>query len=122
MKVRRMVTRSPRKQRKMLYTAPMHMRHRLMTARLSDNLKEKYGALPVRKGDKVMIERGDYAGHEGEVVSVDRKAIRITVDGANIQKTDGTERPYPIHPSNVVITDASLSAEMRKKSVEKKGW
>jgi large subunit ribosomal protein L24 len=56
------------------------------------------------------------------VVSVDRKAIRITVDGANIQKTDGTERPYPIHPSNVVITDANLSDEMRKKSVEKKGW
>jgi large subunit ribosomal protein L24 len=108
----------------MLYKAPMHMRHHLMTARLSDNLKEKFGArsLPVRKGDKVMIERGDYAGHEGEVVSVDRKAIRITVDGANIQKTDGTERPYPIHPSNVVITDANLSDEMRKKSVEKKGW
>ncbi|MCC7568743.1 MAG: 50S ribosomal protein L24 [Candidatus Methanofastidiosa archaeon] len=118
-----MVTRSPRKQRKMVLKAPMHLRGRHMSARLSPSLSEKYGAraIPVRKGDKVIIERGDYAGHQGEVVSVDRKAYRIIVEGANIEKTDGTERSYPIHPSNVVITEADMRDEMRKKSVEKKG-
>jgi len=119
-----MVTRSPRKQRKRQLNAPLQMRHKLLTARLNDNLREKYGArsLPIRKGDKVLVERGDYAGHEGEVVSVNRKKVRINVEGAAIQKTDGTEKLYPIHPSNVVLTDVDLSDEMRKKSIEKKGW
>lgn len=119
-----MVTHSPRKQRKRLYNTPKHHKHCLLTARISDSLREKYGvrSLPIRKGDKVMIERGDYAGHEGEVISVDKKNVRIGVDGANIEKTDGTERSYPIHPSKVMITNIDIGDEMRKKSIEKKGW
>jgi len=119
-----MVTKSPRKQRKMLYNMPKHEKHKLMTARLSNELIEKYGvrSMPVRKGDKVVVERGDYVGHEGEIISVNRKAVKICVEGATIEKTDGTEKTYPIHPSNVVITKLDLSDEMRKKSLEKKGW
>ncbi|MHC1605365.1 MAG: 50S ribosomal protein L24 [Candidatus Methanofastidiosia archaeon] len=119
-----MVTSMPRKQRKRLYNMPNHKRHRLMSVRLSDSLREKYGtrSLPIRKGDKVIIERGDYTGHEGDVTSVDRKNTKIGVEGANMEKTDGTEKFYPIHPSNVVITKLDTSDEMRKKSIEKKGW
>jgi len=119
-----MVTKSPRKQRKMLYNMPKHRRHTLFSARLSNDLIDKYGVktMPIRKGDKVQVQRGDYVGHEGEVLFVDRKAIKIGVEGAAIEKTDGTEKIYPIHPSNVMITKLDLSDEMRKKSLEKKGW
>ena len=118
-----MVTKSPRKQRKMLYNMPEHKKLRLFTARLSKDLGNKYGvrSMPIKKGDKVMIQRGDYVGHVGEVIFVDRKAIKIGVEGATIEKTDGTEKTYPVHPSNVVITNLDLSDEMRKKSLEKKG-
>ncbi|HPR42338.1 MAG TPA: 50S ribosomal protein L24 [Candidatus Methanofastidiosa archaeon] len=119
-----MVTKSPRKQRKMLFNMPKHRRHNLLTAPLSNDLKDKYGvkSMPIRKGDKVQIQRGDYVGHEGEVIFVDRKAVKIGVEGAAVEKTDGTEKTYPVHPSNVMITKLDLSDEMRKKSLEKKGW
>jgi len=119
-----MVSKSPRKQRKMLFNMPKHKKHNLLTARLSNDLMDKYGvkSMPIKKGDKVQIERGDYVGHEGEVTFVDLKAIKIGVEGAVIEKTDGTEKIYPIHPSNVVITKLDLTDEMRKKSLEKKGW
>ncbi|MEM4738276.1 MAG: 50S ribosomal protein L24, partial [Acidilobaceae archaeon] len=57
----------PRKQRLALFTAPLHTRQKLMSAPLSPELREKYGVknLPVRKGDKVRIMRGDFKGHEG---------------------------------------------------------
>ncbi|RZN47375.1 50S ribosomal protein L24 [archaeon] len=119
-----MVTRSPRKQRKKLYKMPQHRRHKVLQAPLNSELRGQYGAhsMPVRKGDKVRITRGDYVGHEGEITHIDRKATKINVEGATIEKTDGTERSYSIHPSNVEITQLGTTDEMRKKSIEKKGW
>ncbi len=53
-------SKQPRKQRKALFNASLHVRHRLMTARLSEDLQRQYGVkrLPVRKGDTVLILRG----------------------------------------------------------------
>jgi large subunit ribosomal protein L24 len=112
----------PRKQRKILYQAPLHRRQKLMTAPLSEDLRDQYGIrrMPVRTKDKVLILRGDFAWSEGEVTEVDLKRSRLYVDGVTIEKTDGTERFYPIHPSNVVITSLNLKDDRRNEIIDRK--
>ena len=64
---------NPRKQRKRLYNAPAHLRHKMVAAPLSSGLVSSRGAktLPVRKGDTVRIVRGAFrAGRVRGVVVV----------------------------------------------------
>ncbi len=115
-------SRQPRKQRSAYFNAPLHVRQKLVSAPLSRELKEKYGVrrLPVRKGDKVRILRGDFKGHEGNVARVDLKRIAIYVDGVTIKKADGTPVFRPIRPSNVMIVEMNLDDEWRKKIIERR--
>ncbi len=112
----------PSKQRKALFNAPLHLRQKLLTAPLSRELREKYGIrrLPVRKGDVVRIMRGDWKGHEGKVVRVDLKKVRIYVEGVQRKKADQTPVYYPIHPSKVMIIKLDLSDKWRRKIIERK--
>jgi large subunit ribosomal protein L24 len=115
-------SRQPRKQRKWLYkTSKLHEKHRLLHATLSKELRKRYNkrSLRIRKGDKVRILRGSFAGHEGKVLEVDMKSIRIRVDGATVTKADGTEVSVPIHPSNVMILDLGKIDNVRKKILER---
>ena len=48
--------------------------------------------------------RGDDAGKEGKVATVDYRRLRITIEGITHAKSDGKQVAKPIHPSNVVIT------------------
>ena len=112
----------PSKQRKAFFNAPLHKRQKFMTAMLSPELREKYGIkrLPVRKNDVIRILRGSWAGHEGKVVEVDLKRMRIFVEGVTIKRADGTPRYYPIHPSKVMIVKLDLSDPKRKEIIERK--
>ena len=94
----------------------------MMAAHLSEDLQDKYGitTLPVKVKDKVLILRGDFAYTKGEVTEVDLKRMRLYIDGVTIEKTDGTERFYPVHPSNVVITDLNLKDDRRSRIIERK--
>ncbi len=116
-------SKKPGKQRLALLKAPLHIRQKLMTAPLSRELREKYGVrnLPVRKGDKVRIVRGDFKGYEGTVVKVDLKRLRIFVDGVTVKKQDGTPRFVPIHPSKVVIVALDLKDKWRRAIIERRG-
>ncbi|MCE4612783.1 MAG: 50S ribosomal protein L24 [Desulfurococcales archaeon] len=116
------LSRQPRKQRKAYYNAPLHVRQKLVSAPLSRELREKYGVktLPVRKGDKVRVLRGDFKGHEGRVVRVDLKRVRVYIDGVTIKKADGTPVFRPIHPSNLLIVELDLKDEWRRKLVERR--
>jgi len=120
----RMDSKKPKKQRKFLYNAPLHLRHKMMSAHLSKELREKYGfrSIPVRKGDKVRIVRGskDIVGKEGKIAEVDLKHYRVHVEGVTRKKIDGTEVYRPIHPSNLVVIDLDLSDDIRKKIIERR--
>ncbi|MEM4827756.1 MAG: 50S ribosomal protein L24, partial [Desulfurococcaceae archaeon] len=77
----------------------------------------------------VRVMRGDYTGHEGRVVKVDLKRVRIFVEGVQMKKADGTPVYYPIHPSKVMIVKLDLSdkyrlniVERRKKTVEERSF
>jgi large subunit ribosomal protein L24 len=116
------ISSQPRKVRKRLFNAPLHQRWKLLTAKLSEDLQKEHGIkrLPVRTGDTVKILRGDWKGHEGKVVEVDLKRVRIYVEGVTIKKADGTPRYYPIHPSKVIITKLGEVDEVRRKIIERK--
>lgn len=118
-----MKTTKPTKQRKRLYQAPVNERYRKFSAPLSSKLKESHGtnSVPVRKGDTVMIMRGDRKGSEGKVTQVDRKKYRLFIEGATREKVDGTTINVPIHPSKVMITRLNLDDKWRKKTLERKG-
>jgi large subunit ribosomal protein L24 len=97
------------KQRKYRDNAPQHIKDKFLNARATDELQDEHDVkqLRVRIGDTVRIERGDYAGIEGDVRTIDRDREQITVDGAEQDAIDGSAADYPIHPSNVTITELS---------------
>ena len=109
------MSKQPRKQRKALYTAPLHIRRKIMSANLSKDLRADIGkrSLPIRVGDKVQVVRGDFKGHEGKVESVDAKRYKVTVEGVTLSKPDGNAVFLPIHPSNLMIIEADLKDERR---------
>jgi large subunit ribosomal protein L24 len=106
----------PRKQRKHLYNAPAHLRHKFMAAPLSQELISSKGAkaLPVRKGDTVRIMRGDHTGFEGKVSRIDLKKYRIFVEGLTREKVDGTNIFVSVHPSKVMIKSLKLDDKWRQ--------
>lgn len=112
----------PRKQRLSLYKAPLHLRHKLLNAKLSPELSKKLGVkrLPVRRGDTVLILRGDFKGVTGKVVRVDLKRVRIYVEGATRTNSKGQTVYYPIHPSKVMIVEADTSDKVRQKILERR--
>ncbi|MGD6851382.1 MAG: 50S ribosomal protein L24 [Candidatus Bathyarchaeia archaeon] len=110
---------NPRKQRKKLFNAPAHIRHKMMAAPLSSELQSSRGAktLPVRKGDTVRIMRGDNKGFEGKVSRVDLKAYRIYMEGLTREKVDGTNIFLAVHPSKVQIRNLNLDDKYRKETI-----
>lgn len=114
----------PRKQRKARFTAPLHLRQRLVHAHLSKEakgrLKTKRRAVAVREGDKVKIVRGKFRGHSGKVSEVDLKSSKIYVEGAVARKAKGAEVLVAIEPSNVVIMELDMSDKKRKEMLGEK--
>jgi len=117
-----MRTLKPGKQRKMLYQAPDHKRHKLFAAHLSPELQasQKVKTLPVRTGDTVHVMRGDHKGFEGKVSRIDSGKYRIYIEGLTREKVDGTTISVPVHPSKVVIKNLNLDDKWRKKIIERK--
>jgi large subunit ribosomal protein L24 len=116
-----MVSKQPRKQRKARYNAPLHIRQKLMGAKLSEELSKEYStrSAAVIKGDTVKVMRGDFKGTEGKVQAVYMKDGKIAVEGVISTKVDGTEVPRPIYPSNVMITKLELKDGRRATSIKK---
>lgn len=117
------MSKQPRKQRKFLHKAPLHVRHNLMSVTLSDELREQYEkrSIPVKKGDTVQVMRGDFRDHEGKVEKVDLKNYRVRIEGVSVQKPDGNQVFIPVHPSNLRIVELDLDDEERSEIMERKG-
>lgn len=115
------MSKQPRKQRKALYNAPLHLRRKIMGVNLSKELQKEYGkrALPIRVGDKVQVVRGEFSGYEGKIESVDSKNYKVTVEGVTLNKPDGSSVFLKIHPSNLKIIDLDLKDDKRYKIIER---
>lgn len=112
----------PTKQRKMLYQATAHVRHRLLAAHLSPQLRASHliKTLPVRTGDTVKVMRGDHKNVEGKISRVDLKKYRIYVEGLTREKADGSTISVSIHPSKVMVTRLNLDDKWRREILETK--
>lgn len=112
----------PRRQRKAALNAPLHIRRKFLTAKLSPELQRKLGVkrLPIRVGDTVLIMRGDFKGVTGRVVRVDLKRIRIYVENATRTNSRGETVYYPIHPSKVMITNVDTSDKRRQEVINRR--
>uniref|UniRef100_A0A7S1TM20 Large ribosomal subunit protein uL24c n=1 Tax=Erythrolobus australicus TaxID=1077150 RepID=A0A7S1TM20_9RHOD len=121
MKYSASVSSSRRKSRRAHFQAPSHMRRIIMSAPLSQELRSKYNvrSLPIRKDDEVLVQRGQYKGREGKVVTCYRKKYVIYLDRVQREKVNGQTVPIGIHPSNVTITKIKLDKD-RKAILERK--
>ena len=115
-------SKQPRTQRKYRAKAPLHLRHKMMAAHLSKELRTKHKkrSFPVRKGDKVKILRGMFKGTIGEIENVNMKKYKVYVKGAERKKKEGQKMQYPINPSNIIILTLKLEDKKRAKALERK--
>lgn len=78
----------------------------------------------VRRGDRVKVIAGNYAGAEGTVLRVLPKENRVVVEGVNLRKRHQRPTPQnpeggiitfeaPIHASNVMLIDPTTGEPAR---------
>jgi large subunit ribosomal protein L24 len=115
-------SRLPRKQHKFQAQAPLHIKRKFMASTLSKELRKKYGRrnIELRKGDEIKVMRGQFEGKQGKVEKVDVKNTRITIDGIQNTRKDGTKISKWFNPSKVKIINLNLDDKRRLKIVEKK--
>merc|ERR1719471_2503753 len=94
MKQKASVSVSKRKARKAHFTAPSHIRRKIMSAHFHDR--------------------------EGKVTTVYRKKWRIHIERVTRDKANGQTVPIGIHPSKVMITKLKLDKD-RKALLDRKG-
>jgi large subunit ribosomal protein L24 len=119
-----MVSSKARTQRKAQANASAHVKRKMLSAHLSDDLRAKYGKRTARvcRGDTVIVVRGnaDIRNIEGKVVNVYTKTGRVAIEGVTIKQADGTEAERPIHASNLVITKLNTEDAWRIDSLSRK--
>ena len=127
-------SKSPNKQRKAQYNAPLHTKRKRVTARLqldsNDKRFEGIRNITVRVGDTVklleeitlMVEKriGRNEAKTGAILSVDSNTGRLTIEGCTIVNSNNQEEPYPIHVSNVVVTKIDESDKLRVQQLTSK--
>lgn len=112
------MSKQPHKQRRQTETASLHERHSQVRATLSDELREEYDCRNVRvnTGDIVEVLRGDFAGHSGEVLTVDLKEAVVHVEDVTVETADGEEVPRPLDASNLRVTELELDRDPQREA------
>lgn len=108
----------PRKQRKYRYNALYHLKHSLMSAHLSSELRKQYKkrSIAVKKNDVVKVLRGSFRGKVGKVNSVSIKKLAAYIDGIESSRRDGTKSFVPIKTSNLMIMELRKDDNKRFKN------
>ena len=110
-------SKQPRKQRKYLANAPIHLRKKFLSVNLSKELRKKYSIrnITLKKGDKVKILRGKYKKKEGKINEVFYKISKVCVEGIQVKKQDGSKANVKIDSSNLQIIELNLEDSRRRK-------
>lgn len=111
----------PRKQRKYIYNAPLHVKRKFLSANLSKELREKYNkrSFSLRKGDEVEAMRGEFKKKKGKINKIIVKKTKVYIDGVIRKKVDGSDISVYIHPTNLRITELDLTDKKRLKALNK---
>ncbi len=115
-------SKQPRKQRKYRRNAPLHLRHKFVSAHLSKELRKKLGfrSIPLRRGDKVRVMRGEFKGVKGTVIKVDLKRLKVYVDNVKRKKVSGREVNVPLDPSNLEVIELTRGDKAREKIITRR--
>lgn len=118
---KRKVTCSRRKQRKAHYTASDEERRRRCSARLSKELRAKYGfrTIPLETEDVVTVKGGKFDGKTGPIKQIKLSEYKVYVEGCFVTKSNGENAMVPIYPSKLTINELFLG-NGRKEQLEKK--
>ncbi|XP_053763980.1 60S ribosomal protein L26-like [Panthera pardus] len=103
--------------RKRHFSAPSHIRRKIMSSPLFKELQQKYNvrSMPIRKDDEVQVVRGHYKGQQiGKVVQVYRRKYVICMEEVQGEKANGTTVHVGVRPSKVVITRLKLDKDCKK--------
>ena len=120
MKRSKAVSSSRRTQRRNLFTAPSSKRRKIMSCRLSKELRVKHRVrnLPIRKNDEIKILKGKARNKTGKVTCCYRRRWCIYVDKITRDKQNGQPVHIPIKPSYCVIEKLHLDKD-RKDLIER---
>ena len=110
----------PRKQRKYLANAPLHIKRKLLSVNLSKELRKKYGRrnIPIVKGDTVKVMVGKFKKKTGKIIEVFTKRTKVVVEGIQVKKQDGSKANIKLNPSNLQITELNLNDKKRIKNMK----
>jgi large subunit ribosomal protein L24 len=113
-------SKQPRKQRKYLVNAPLHLKKNFVVANLSKDLRKKHDkrSLPIRKGDTVQVMRGKFKGNKGKVLNVKLKESKIIIENIQVTKMDGSKASVKLQPSNLQIIELNEEDKKRLKRKE----
>eukprot|EP01134_Creolimax_fragrantissima_P001098 CFRG1098T1 len=113
MKYNQDVSSSRRKCRKAHFAAPSSVRHSLMSAPLSKELRTKYNcrSMPVRKDDEVTVVRGRFKGQTGKITAVYRKKWVIQIERIQRETATGMSVPVGVDASKVEIVRFKLDKD-----------
>ncbi|MBU1051631.1 MAG: 50S ribosomal protein L24 [Nanoarchaeota archaeon] len=108
-------SKQPRKQRKYKANAPLHTKHKFLSAQLSKELRKKHGKrnIPLRKGDEVLVMRGSFKKKKAKVATIDLKRTRIALENIQRTKKDGTKVNVYFHPSSLQIQTLNIDDKKR---------
>ncbi len=109
-------SKQPRKQRKYLANAPLHLKKKVLSVNLSKELRGKYGRrnIQIRKGDVALIMRGKFKGKKGKVLEVKIKKPAVYIEGMQVKKRDGSKTNVRLQASNLQIIELNLEDKKRK--------
>ena len=115
-------SKQPRKQRKYIANAPLHIKRKLLNVNLIKELRKKYGKrnIEVRKNDVVKIMKGKFKNKQGKVIAVNIKKLKVIVEGIQVKKQEGSKANVKIHPSNLQIIELNLDDKKRIKKLNEK--
>ncbi len=114
-------SKQPRKQRKYLANAPLHIKRKLMNANLSKELRKKYNkrSIPLRKKDTIKILRGKFKGKKGKITRIMIKIQKVEIEKIQVKKQDGSKVNIKLRPSNLQIIELNLEDKKRNKALNK---
>ena len=115
-------SKKPKKQRKYIINAPLHVRGKIISSMLSKDIKNliHVNSLPLRVGDYVKVLRGKYRNVEGFVVYIDRKRYKVYIDSVKFTNKSGKEVYRPIHYSKLMILRLNLKDKKRIEVIKRK--
>jgi len=115
-------SKQPRKQRKYLANAPLHIRKKFVSSNLSKDLRKNHKRrnIPLRKGDVVKVMRGKFKKKQGKITEINLKNSKVIVDGIQIKKQDGSKVNVKLQPSNLQIIELNTEDKKRLKEIKKK--